>query len=1093
MKSSRKVLSVLRLTPKHVARAFFVVLSLAIMATGAHAALVSHWDFDEAGFTVPDTVGANTGFVVGNVVFAPGKLGGGITLDGLDSYVMVYNDPSLNPTRITVSAWVKTTTTTTYTGIVDKFSPGYALDVWQGGAARFVNNVDGSAARPSTTEHGTWSRAHWESPMPCQKPRCRRCTSTACRWAAWRAAESPIRLKTFTSAAPCRRPIIWSVKSTTWAFGTMGFGPARRRRFTAWPFNADLQYNLQQAQQLFDVHRAYAGSTTIGSLDWKASGSLTGDLGAVVKTGSVYTIRLDDNGNGLTTGTASPTDPPQPPPPPPRPPVQLKAHWALNEGSGTVAADSTGSYPGTLGGTSLVRDNTATVNHDFTAPTWTSGKLGGGLSFAGGPYNPGGGASGTFAAGDAVVVPLGEADLMDTDISVALWAKTTQNANFVGLVSRAWGSNVGDPGGWQFDTRIDSGAAAQIQTDDGVWYKTDDTRIDDGQWHSLVLSYFAETKELRCYVDGNAPLVMEDAVLGQTVKDIIFGGDAYASIHYVGALDDIGYWSGVLTDGEAKAIYTLAQDAGLGYDLGKASSLFEIAQAKSGYVTFGSLTWSCATGLTGGIGDVVKTGDDYFLRLDADGNGVATGFEPGDPGDANGDGVVNDVDASILGAALARRRRHLGDGRFQRRRICQRQGRRDHGRPLGAGSGRVLRAGAGNDGDVGVDSGDYGSQVLDQEEASVAWADPGERDGNGGPSDDAGAANGRGTEEQLLCSRRGFCRDIKSAQYGDPRDCLMSTNRRFHGFTLVELLVVIAIIGILIALLLPAVQAAREAARRAQCSNNLKQLGLAMHNYNTAFGHLPALVLCDSKQNGQYLSTWIRGGLPYIEEDVVEKYADSGTSMTFGLNVSLHETVIPSFLCPTDPVQPMTTWAESDSYWKSTWARGNYVANVGIRLDSDPRYGLTPGMLLPKPNAVFSANSATQMRDITDGTSHTVMISELRKVPGAACDMRGVWANIQYCFYRHDRAPNDLRPDQARGGQYAMCNRDPATAGDLWCIQPYTETTPEKALITARSLHPGGVQAAMVDGSVRFVDEEIALDTWWNLGTPQDGNVVKGF
>jgi hypothetical protein len=420
----------------------------------------------------------------------------------------------------------------------------------------------------------------------------------------------------------------------------------------------DLQYNLKQAQQLFDVHRAYAGGTTIGSLNWKASGSLVGNLGEVVKTGSVYTIRLDDNGNGVTTGTASPTDPPEPPPPPPRPPVQLKSHWALDEGSGTVAGDSAGSYPGTLGGTSLVRNQTIgttvyNVSHDFSAPTWTAGKLGGGLSFAGGPYNPAGtNTSGTFAAGDAVVVPLGEEDLIDTDLSVALWAKTTQNANWVALVSKGWGHNMGDPGGWEFDTRLDSGVAPQVMADVAppVWYKTDNTRIDDGQWHSLVFSYFAETKELRCYIDGKAPLVTEDAVLGQTVKDIIFGGDAYSSVHYVGALDDVGYWSGVLTDGEAKAIYTLALDAGLGYDLGKASSLFEIAQAKSGYVTFGSLTWSCATGLTGGIGDVVKAGDDYFLRLDADGNGVATGFEPGNPGDANGDGVVNDMDASILGA-----------------------------------------------------------------------------------------------------------------------------------------------------------------------------------------------------------------------------------------------------------------------------------------------------------------------------------------------------------------------------------------------------------------------------------------------------------
>ena len=270
----------------------------------------------------------------------------------------------------------------------------------------------------------------------------------------------------------------------------------------------------------------------------------------------------------------------------------------------------------------------------------------------------------------------------------------------------------------------------------------------------------------------------------------------------------------------------------------------------------------------------------------------------------------------------------------------------------------------------------------------------------------------------------------------------MSTDRRCRGFTLVELLVVIAIIGILIALLLPAVQAAREAARRANCSNNLKQLALALHNYNSTFGHLPPLVLSDPKQNGQYLTTWIRATLPYMEQ-VLERYAETGSSMTFGENIRLHETVVPAFLCPTDPVKPMTIWAPNDPQWKTNWARGNYVANIGIRLDSDPRYGLNPD-LTPKKNAVFSVNSATGMRDISDGTSHTVMISELRKVPGS--DMRGVWANVEYCFYRHDRAPNDPRPDQGRGGTYAECNRDPATAGDLWCIQAYTLNTPELAI-----------------------------------------------
>ena len=363
-------------------------------------------------------------------------------------------------------------------------------------------------------------------------------------------------------------------------------------------------------------------------------------MGAVVENGGVYTIRLDDNGNGLTTGTASPTDPPEPPPPPPRPDVVLEAHWTFDEGSGTVAADSVGGYSGTLGGTSLVR---AADTFDYSAPTWTSGKLGGALSFAGGPYNPG-----DLNGGDAVVVSLEDEDLQHEDISVSMWVKTTQNADYASPVSRGWGHNLGDPpGGWMLDTRADAGIGAQVLDDTNKFYMTDRVAVNDGEWHNVIFSYWSEQEELRLYVDGGDPLVTVDAAMSSVMKDILFGGDGYSSVHFEGELDDVGYFSGVLTDGEAKAIHSLAQEVELAYDLGAVAELFNLAHAESGQATIGGLTWEFTTGLDGDIGLVTKIGDDFVLRLDEDGNGVITGSSIL-AGDLNGDGSVNSGDLDIV-------------------------------------------------------------------------------------------------------------------------------------------------------------------------------------------------------------------------------------------------------------------------------------------------------------------------------------------------------------------------------------------------------------------------------------------------------------
>ena len=147
--------------------------------------------------------------------------------------------------------------------------------------------------------------------------------------------------------------------------------------------------------------------------------------------------------------------------------------------------------------------------------------------------------------------------------------------------------------------------------------------------------------------DGGDPLVTANAVMSPVMKDILFGGDGYSSVHYEGELDDVGYFSGVLTDAEAKAVYSLAEQVELAYDVGQVMQLFGLAHAGSGQTTIGGLTWEFTTGLDGDIGLVTKIGDDFVLRLDEDGNGVITGSSIL-AGDLNGDGSVNSGDLDIV-------------------------------------------------------------------------------------------------------------------------------------------------------------------------------------------------------------------------------------------------------------------------------------------------------------------------------------------------------------------------------------------------------------------------------------------------------------
>jgi len=305
------------------------------------------------------------------------------------------------------------------------------------------------------------------------------------------------------------------------------------------------------------------------------------------------------------------------------------------------------------------------------------------------------------------------------------------------------------------------------------------------------------------------------------------------------------------------------------------------------------------------------------------------------------------------------------------------------------------------------------------------------------------------------------------------------------GFTLVELLVVITIIGILIGLLLPAVQSAREAARRAECSNNLKQIGLALHLHHEQHGWFPPGHFwpdtdppCSGSTDGAE-ACWPTYLLPYMEQgnlyDDIEWDLSFGHAHSTGANVDVTSQMLPTFRCPSCPrIKP----------WENCYARGSYVANNGFGPMEDniladiPVERPVPGTSVTSHYAagVFYLNSETQVADIRDGTSNTAFVCEIRLVEGN--DFRGVMHYPEGPLYHHNRTPNSLVPDEIRD-EYCI---DVAEAP---CTGAFTAWNDRVLIMTARSYHPGGVNLLLGDGSVRFVQESIASNTWWALATPK--------
>lgn len=333
-------------------------------------------------------------------------------------------------------------------------------------------------------------------------------------------------------------------------------------------------------------------------------------------------------------------------------------------------------------------------------------------------------------------------------------------------------------------------------------------------------------------------------------------------------------------------------------------------------------------------------------------------------------------------------------------------------------------------------------------------------------------------------------------------------NRR-RGFTLIELLVVVSIIGLLIALLLPAVQSAREAARRAQCVNNLKQIGLALHAYEAAHGSFP-LNMGAHRIDPERGLPWVIGSrvysaltriLPQLDlhplyasiNFEVETFPSDRTSVfPFPQNQTAYATRLSVYLCPSDGVETPTTHG---SNYRGNYGVGPMPSTTAENYDSGNGFYTYPGVLGP--------------RSFPDGLSHTVAYSERLRGTGEGSGLAPArdFGDIQVMMYCLDRdADYALQCARLAATRPFPASRGAGLTwfyGDFGCasynhaqepngrIPDAILTGPYWGVITARSLHPGGVNACMADGSVRFVGDSTSRAVWRALGTRNGGELVE--
>ena len=323
----------------------------------------------------------------------------------------------------------------------------------------------------------------------------------------------------------------------------------------------------------------------------------------------------------------------------------------------------------------------------------------------------------------------------------------------------------------------------------------------------------------------------------------------------------------------------------------------------------------------------------------------------------------------------------------------------------------------------------------------------------------------------------------------------MKSLKKIHGFTLVELLVVITIIGILIALLLPAVQAARESARRIQCTNNLKQLGLGLHNYHDTHRLFPPAYVSQTGGGGLNGTPdpttrdagpgWAWGALllPYLEQSGLQNAFDFRRPCWDSANAQLARTRLGVFLCPsaTGTSEPMEV-VSSNGDVLATFSRSCYVVSAGQDepwvYDVDNYEGIADGP--------FYRNSRIRAADVTDGLTNTVFAGEHHPILSEKTWV-GVVPGAVVCPKPEFAFGGDCEP----AGVLVNCHSGPCHYVDPPVIHP--PNSPVCAPCQMYAEHPEGCNVLLGDGSVHFIAETINQLTWAAMSSIAKGEIVGQF